>query len=328
MQAVGGVMLRYWAFRIAAAVVPAVPVAIARPLAVALGTLLWALAGAQRRRVTANLRHVPSLAGDERRLRGAVRGVFQHLALNYLDFFRGAHLSEDEALSGWTVENQDVFEATMAEGRGAILLGGHFGNFEQALSRLGSLSFKTVTAVERMKPEAVFELFCQLREHHGMHLVPADSRDSLREMIDALKRGELVAFLADRYVLGASANVPFFGEPARLPTGPFTLAQRTGAPLVCAFSWREGPGRSHGVFLPITVDGDEARSAASSAPERRGKAERADRTAQATRMQRAYVAQIERMIAAHPEQWVATLYPIWETRQVEDMPAEAEAMGA
>ena len=320
-------MLRYWAFRIAAKVVPAIPIGIARPLAVALGTLLWALAGGQRRSVTANLRHVPSLAGDEARLRWAVRGVFQHLALNYLDFFRGAHLTEAEVLSGWTVENQDLFEATMAQGRGAILLGGHFGNFEQALSRLGALSFQTVTAVERMKPEAVFELFCRLREHHGMHLVPADSRDALRDMMDALKRGEMVAFLADRYVLGSSAEVPFFGEPARLPTGPFTLAQRTGAPVLGAFSWREGPGRSHGVFLPIAVDGDETRNGTTDAPERR-RAARADRAAEAARMQQVYLAQLERMIAAHPEQWVATLYRIWETRQAEDAPAEAAAASA
>jgi phosphatidylinositol dimannoside acyltransferase len=260
-------------------------------------------------------------------LRGAVRGVFQHLALNYLDFFRGAHLSEAEALSGWTIENQDAFEAIVAKGRGVILLGGHFGNFEQALSRLGALNYTTVTPVERMKPEAVFELFCRLREHHGMHLVPADSRDSLREMIDTLKRGELVAFLADRYVLGLSVDVPFFGEPARLPTGPFTLAQRTGAPVVCAFSWREGPGRAHGIFLPIGSDDDEARGGATSTPAR-SRAERADREAGAAHLQRAYVAQLERMITAHPEQWVATLYPIWETRRTEEVRAEAEEVSA
>lgn len=330
-------MLRYWTFRIMAAIAPAVPMRIAHPLAVMLGTLLWALAVPHRRRVTANLRHVPSLAGDEARLQRAVRGVFQHLALNYLDFFRGAHLTEAEVLSGWTIENQDVFEATVAKGRGVILLGGHYGNFEQGLSRLGALSFQTVTAVEHMKPEAMFALFCRLREHHGMHLVPADSRDSLRELIDALKHGKLVAFLPDRYVLGASVEVPLFGEPARLPTGPFTLAQRTGAPTLCAFSWREGAGRSRGIFLPIKVDGHEgleglnegheARSEAADAPERRKDA-RADRTTEAALMQRAYVAQLERMIAAHPEQWVATLNPIWESRQAQDGPAKTEAVSA
>lgn len=322
-------MLRYWAFRIAAWVVPAIPMGIARPLAVALGTLLWALAGGQRQSVTANLRHVPSLAGDEARLRGAVRGVFQHLVLNYLDFFRGAHLTEAEVLSGWTVENQELFEATMAKGRGAILLGGHFGNFEQALSRLGALSFQTVAPVERMRPERVFQLFCRLREHHGMHLVPADNRDALRDMMDALKRGEVAAFLADRYVLGSSAEVPFFGEPARLPTGPFTLAQRTGAPVLGAFSWREGPGRSRGIFLPIAVDGDETRNETIDTPDAPGRRRvaRADRAAEAARMQQAYVTQLERMITAHPEQWVATLYRIWETRQAEDVPAEAVAAG-
>src|SRR5262249_48340022 len=233
-------MTRYRLFRLAAALLSRVPIAVARPLALAVGPLIWALAGATRQRTVRNLRHIAALRERPDRLHAAARGVFQTMALNYLDFFRGRGIADAELRAGWTIQNQADFDALMAEGRGMIIFTGHFGNFEFGASRLGVLGHRLLTPAERMQPEALFELFCQLREHHHLRIVPADSRDSLRELLDALKRGEIVIFIADRYVLGASAEVPFFGEPARLPTGPFALALRSGAPVMGVFSWRTG----------------------------------------------------------------------------------------
>src|SRR5260221_9332084 len=272
-------MSRYWLFRLSSAILPRVPMWIARPLAVAAGTLIWVLAGAARRRTVRNLRRIAALREHPDRLPAAARGVFQSMALNYLDFFRGRYISDEEARAGWTIENEAEFDALMAEGRGLIIFSGHFGNFEYGASRLGVLGHKLLTPAEHMQPEALFELFCRLREHHNMRIVPADSRDSLRELLDALKSGEIVIFIADRYVLGASAEVPFFGEPARLPTGPFALALRSGAPVMAVFSWRTGPGRQVGVFTRLDFEAlrREAapRSAAGTAAERRGSSPRA-----------------------------------------------------
>src|SRR5260370_1618875 len=83
------------------------------------------------------------------------------------------------------------------------------------------------------------------------------------------------------------------------------LALRTGAPIICAFSWRTGPGRAHGVFSRLTWGDQSDGALAGGRPRARG----ADETLRALR---AYVAQIERIIAAHPESWVSALAPVWE----------------
>lgn len=304
-------MAKYWALRIAAAVVPLIPVWIARPGAWALGLVMWALAPATRRRVERNLRHVPGLAKDPVRLHRAVQGVFCHTALNYLDFFRGPHLTNEDLLPNWTIENADAYLAAMAQGRGLIIVTGHFGNWELGVSRLGALGYRMVAPAERMRPEAVFDLFCRLRDHHGLRLVPADSRDSLREMLETLKRGELVMFLADRYVLGASADVPVFGDPAKLPTGPFALALKNNVPLMAVFSWRNGLNSFGGRFVPLDVAGT-ADEGGQSGEGRTGTATRT-RAADATlRAMRVFVAELEKIIEQHPEQWVAALSPIWD----------------
>lgn len=298
-------MARYGAFRLAAATIPRVPYAIARPAAVGLGSLLWLAARGARRRVERNLAHVPRLAAYPSELRRAARGVFVTMALNYLDFFRGARLTDAQITAGWTIHNQEAFDAAMARGRGVVVIGGHFGNFEFAASRLGAIGHKLIIPVERMRPEALFRLFCALREHHGLRTVPADSRESVRELLDALKRNEVVLFLADRYVNGGSVEVPFFGAPARLPTAPMALALRSGAPVLTAYSWRTGPGRQTGVFIPLDVSSAEGADSAERAKPARGP----EATARAIRV---FVDELERQVAAHPDQWVAALAPIWK----------------
>lgn len=312
-------MVKYRLFRIAAFLVPLAPIWLSWPLAVAVGALLWLVAGDSRRRVERNLRHIPALSNDPARLSRAARGVFQHMALNYLDFFRGPSISDAELMAGWDIENQSGFDEAMARGKGMIILAGHFGNFERGSARLGVLGHHLMAPVEHMEPEPLFQFFCQIRQHHNLRVVAADSRESLRDLMDALKRGEIVIFLADRHILGASATVSFFGEPAQLPTGPVALALRSQAPVMGVYCWREGRNHSRGVFAPLAIGAENdpisSSTERSSAAVAGAVATKRSRVQIAEDIQRAlqqFVAQLEQQVAAHPEQWVSTLSPIWD----------------
>src|SRR5262249_35612939 len=136
---------KYGAFRLAAAVAPRIPRALVPRLAAALGWLFWALSPRLRARVERNLRHIPGLALDPVRLHVAVRGVFYHSILNYLDFFRARALSDTEILAAWATEGEEAFDAIMARGRGLVLLTAHVSGFEGGASRLGAQGFGVVT---------------------------------------------------------------------------------------------------------------------------------------------------------------------------------------
>lgn len=309
-------------FRVAAVVAPRVPMWLARPLARLLGVLIWAFARGTRRRVERNLRHIPRLATDPVALTHAARGVFEHMVLNYLDFLRGRDLTDEQVLAGWTTQGLDELDATMREGRGAVVLTGHFGNFEYGASRLGALGYQLVAPVERIQPEQFFQWFRQMREHHNLRLLPADRRETLREMVDALKRNEMVLVVGDRHIIGSSIELPFFGEPARLPTSGAALALKTGAPLFAAFSWRTGPGRSHGVIIPLDVAEARATEGAGARAGRRGESQAlfAEATAQ---VMRRFVAQLERVIQARPEQWVSALANVWDLQSSQESAGQA-----
>ncbi|HEY1387991.1 MAG TPA: lysophospholipid acyltransferase family protein [Ktedonobacterales bacterium] len=306
-------MTKLRAFRLAGAIVPFIPMWLAYPGARFVGMVIWAFHGHLRRRVERNLRHVPRLVSDPVALHRATRGVFEHMVLNYLDFLRGPHLTEKEVLAGWTTEDEELITQAIERGHGLIVVSAHFGNFEYGVSRLGAIGYHMTTPAERMQPEALYQWVCKTREHYNLRLLPADSRETLREMRNALKRNELVVVAADRYIIGSSIEVPFFGEPARLPTSPFALALKTGAPIVGSFSWRLGRGRSYGVVIPLDVQPESKDTEGDGGAATRARSEEA--TARAVGK---YVEQLERLITRYPEQWVSTLAPIWDTGDAED----------
>lgn len=305
-----GAPVKLWAFRIAGALAPKVPLGLARRLAVAGGWLAWALAGGLRRRAEWNLGHIPALATDPVALRRAARRVFTSLTLNYLDFFRGRYVTSAELATGWEVEGWDILERALALGKGVIVLTAHYGAFEYAAWKLGELGHPMVTPAERLKPEAMHHLVAAMRNHHGARMVAGDERESLRELIAALRRGEIIIFAVDRWVMGPSSPWPFFGTPARLPTAPFALAARSEAPVLLMSGRRLSLGRFAGVVEALTPERlDPSASGVSAAAVARGGA---DRDAAVARMRAQVYPAIERLIELDPGQWVSALSPVWE----------------
>ena len=90
---------------------------------------------------------------------------------------------------------------------------------------------------ERLRPESLYRRFVAYREGSGFEVVAADDGR-------AAHRGAHLA-AAPRAVWSAcwptgtwpapASEVRLFGEPARLPAGPATLAALTGAPLIPAY---------------------------------------------------------------------------------------------
>ncbi len=260
-----------------------------------------------------NLAHVPTLAADPARLRQTTRRAFQHLALNYLDFFRGPHVTDDELAQGWDIENWDIFERAIRSGAGAVVMGAHLGPFDYAAAKLGELGIPLLSPAEHLRPERFYQLVTRLRNHHQARLLPGDDRETLRTIITALREGNMALFAIDRWVMGPSDTWPLFGEPARLPTAPFALAARSDAPVFLIVPWRTSL-RTYGAIVQLITpermppEGADAAVAARTTPANRPR----DREAAIAAMRARVYPALEQVIAAHPEQWVGALSPVWE----------------
>jgi KDO2-lipid IV(A) lauroyltransferase len=308
-------MTKYWLFRLAAALVPRIPFSLLYALTRPLAWLLWLSLSGPRRRAEFNLRHVPGLAADLGRLHQATRQVFQTSILNYLEFLRGPSRSEAEVIAGYTVEGQEVLEAALTEGRGVIMISGHYGVFEVSIARLGAMGHSVVAPAERLKPERLFRFMCSFRENSHFHFLPADERETLAQLKQALVRNEIAAFVVDRYVAGAStAEIPFFGEPAKMAVTPMALALHLRVPVLLAVGWHVGRNRYHGVIRRLDLGTlyeqakvrTQAEASAYGAPSVAALRQRA-----AIEAHRLFLEQFERFILARPGQWVSALARVW-----------------
>ena len=143
---------------------------------------------------------------------------------------------------------------------------------------------RVTAVVEPLDPPELFDWFVSFRERLGMNIIAVGS-DAGREVMAAVKRGDVVCLLSDRDIGGGGAPVEFFGERTRLPVGPALLALRTGAPLLpAAVYWRDRT--RHGVVrsaIDTTRQGSIRDDVA--------------------RVAQDYARALEGLIRAAPEQW-------------------------
>ncbi|HEY7127987.1 MAG TPA: hypothetical protein VH540_28925 [Ktedonobacterales bacterium] len=299
--------MKYWFFRIALAIIPRLPRRFAQRTALAVSWVVWALRPGARRTVRANLEHIPDLAANPKRLRRAVRQVFGHSLLNYVDFFRLSAVTAEELDASWTAEGLWQIDEALKQGRGCVVICSHLGNFDYALRHFTHLGYTLTITQEHLKPERLHQLVMQVRNVPGIRFAPVDSSSGLRALIRALRNNEAVLMPADRDIQGHGEEVEFFGEPTRLPTGGIQLALRTGAPLLGVFPHRRGLDHCFGEVVPLPALTDEEYAA------------EPDPTRRALRQ----VAKLlEQQIARSPEQW-AVFSPIWPGNGQPGMPEQA-----
>jgi Kdo2-lipid IVA lauroyltransferase/acyltransferase len=132
-------------------------------------------------------------------------------------------------------QGAELVDAALDQGRGLLLLTPHLGCFEvcaQAYAeRWGHLA--PMTALYRpSRSEGLRRVMETARARPGLLTAPA-SLAGVRQMIRALRRGEVVGLLPDQVPpLGMGVWAPFFDTPAYTMTLAARLAEQTGAQLL------------------------------------------------------------------------------------------------
>ena len=222
--------------------------------------------------------------------------VRQH-ACAWVDFFYFGQRDAREALATFdTLEGTEHLDTVLVEGKGAILLTAHAGNFELGglLLRARGLAVHAVYKPDRF--EAVERLRTDIRAQGGVIGIPVDGKGfSTLPLVKVLREGKLVGMQGDRDFSLNGVSVPFFGREVPFPRGPWELAAMTGAPILTSFFWTDEAGRFHASFgAPIHLRG--------------GRGERMEEIARGIRT---YAGHLEELIRKHPSQWYC-FYPFWD----------------
>ena len=210
--------------------------------------LAWRASGAQRERMSAELRAVfgPSLPADQ--LRGMVRACYRVAFRAHLEELLMGKLSAATVDNFLELRGIPELERALERGRGAIILSAHAGSF---MLPIASLSLKgypyTQFAARGLPPQDVAALHpealatnrwqrevIEIKESHEDRLparfITIDT--PTRELFRLLGRNELLALAFDGRQGNRWVRTPFLGRSALLNPGAFRLAASTGAAIV------------------------------------------------------------------------------------------------
>ncbi|MFF1275464.1 phosphatidylinositol mannoside acyltransferase [Streptomyces marokkonensis] len=233
------------------------------PVAVRLGRtiadLTWKQRGKGVLRLESNYARVVPDAGPERLAELSRAGMRSYLRY-WMESFRLPAWSAERIADGLDVKDLHHLNDGMAAGKGVVLALPHLANWDLAgawvTTRLG-IPFTTVA--ERLKPETLYDRFVAYREGLGMEVLPHSGGSAFGTLARRLRDGGLVCLVADRDLSASGVEVDFFGETARMPAGPALLAQQTGARLLPATLWYDGPMMRGRVHPPVEVPGSGTR---------------------------------------------------------------------
>lgn len=160
------------------------------------------------------------------------------------------------------VVGRERFEALKDAGEGAVLVSGHFANWEVMAAVIADTGLPCRVTYRAANNPYFDRRIIETRARYGVKLfAPKGGGEGGRDVLETLKGGEAVSFLNDQK-FNTGVEAPFFGAPARTAGGPTRLALRFGAKLH-PMSVRRLPGARFRVTihppLELVVTGDRER---------------------------------------------------------------------
>ena len=188
-----------------------------------------------------NLRHAFGDHYSEAERVELVRAVYQHFSMMLVEIL---HIPRKLHPTTWRdrirLVGQDRVLDVLLDGGPIILLTGHFGNWEMAGYLFGVFGFPTNSVARTLDNPYLDTFLKNFRERTGQKLIPKSG--GYDQMLDVLRDGGVLSFLADQDAGPRGLYVDFFGRPASTHKAIALLAIEHKAPVLVGYARRIGPG--------------------------------------------------------------------------------------
>ena len=250
-------MFSYLLYRFAQAFALILPLRVAYSIAVFLSDIRFLFARQDRFYVTANLKVMfPYKSVDE--IEKISIQLFRNFAKYLVDFFRFKKIQSEYINKNIHVKDVHYIDDALAQGKGAILLTAHMGNWELGGVATSMLGYPFTTVALPHKSKKVNAFFNKQRERKGIKVFPLGN--AAKALLRALRNNDLLALVGDRDFLGKGILVDLFGKPTIFPLGPAVLSLQTGAKIIPSFTLRRPDDTFDLVFnkpIEYNVSGDK-----------------------------------------------------------------------
>lgn len=171
----------------------------------------------------------------------------------WCDIFRFENVTQQDLQDLTRVVEPESLQKKVAAGEKVVVALAHQGNWDHAGAWFNFNVGSIATVVQRVEPEVFFEKFLSLRQFWGMEVQVFGDSGVLINLRRALRRGKVVALLADRDLGENGVEVDFFSQKVKMAAGPALLALSEKVSLYVANTYYErlpaGNSRRWGLVL-------------------------------------------------------------------------------
>ncbi|MCK5419367.1 MAG: hypothetical protein KAI93_12690, partial [Desulfobacterales bacterium] len=195
-----------------------------------LGNLLYYLAAPHRRIVRRNLQfsHVES---SPQQLQSLSKRIFRHFGITILELLQMTCFSQKELIRNIHVEGKEIIIEALARQKGVVLITAHLGNYEMAWQYVPCYFGRQMAGVaKKMRNVRLDRLIHKMRTRFGNKIIY--KKGALPEMMQTLRRGEMVGILMDISRRFDGVEVNFFGRRATATPAAAMIALRCKSPII------------------------------------------------------------------------------------------------
>lgn len=257
-----------------------------------LGRLFYHLISYRRQVIWENIHQVFGEKLSLAEKKHLIKAFYSHMILSMKETLQVRFMSDDALRQRVEVRGHEHVLKAAAEQKGVLILTGHLGSWEFAPLG-GILNFKPFQGHfhfirRRLGHKGLERLLFHRYERAGLRVITKDQ--ALSHVDAALSQNHAVVFVLDQHASLANRDgiaVPFFGKNAGTYRSLATLSRHTGLPVIPAASYRQ-PNGQHVLEFYEPLAWQEHDTTQHSLYENT----------------RAYNQALERLILAHPEQWM------------------------
>jgi len=279
-----------------------VPRSLHKGFIITVGTMLSYIMKDTRKLVENNLSIICGGRYTSEEMEKLTRSTFQNYGRYLLDYMVMHRIEEHKAHK--CVEEKGIGEenliAAMKIGKGILCITPHLGNWELGGIMLALRGYKLNVLSLKDNREKISTFRERIRMKYGIKSIYVDGEgiNTIINILNALKKEEIVALLGDRDGTSRTIEIDFFGRKTKFPVGVAYFALASGAPVVPVFEVLRKNGKYQGIIeKPILFNQYQA----------------ANRD-EAIKMGIQEIARIfERYIREYPDQWY-NFYPFWSSQ--------------
>lgn len=222
---------------------------------------------------------------DEHAVQVARRSLC-NLGRSFIEFLRIPDVDPEKWRSHFQLHGVENYEKAFAKAKGVCILSAHIGNGDWGTLGLVLNNYHIYIISKEFKLKLLNDFWFATRRSLGTEFI--SDRGSSLTILKLLKKNKAIVFVLDQF-LGPPIGIKttFFGHETGTGMGLALLAERSNAPVVPVYTYRDERGGTHIVFEPEIPF-----------------VELANKEDTIKNMTQIYCNKIEEWVRAYPEQWL------------------------